>query len=145
MARMMVTQWGMSDRLGPIQYGEREEMVFLGRGIGEIRTYSDRTAQEIDEEVRRIVEAAHEQARTILRTHRDKLDAVAQRLLEVETIYREEFEAIMRGEPIADRPASPSRRRPAPQADVSGDGRHGEEEERSDKGLDLGGTLPAPA
>ncbi len=145
MARLMVTQWGMSDRLGPIQYGEREEMVFLGRGIGEVRTYSDRTAQEIDEEVRQIVEEAHRMARSILRAHRDKLEAVAERLLEVETLHREEFEALMRGEPIVDPPSPPSPRRAAPRPDTREGSPRNEEEGRSDTGLDLGGTIPAPA
>jgi cell division protease FtsH len=94
LARTMVTRLGMSDRLGPMVYGQKEELIFLGREISEQRDYSDAVAEEIDEEVRRLVSEAYERARQILREHRDKLDAVSNRLLEVETISREEFERI---------------------------------------------------
>ena len=144
MARTMITQWGMSERLGPIQYGEREEMVFLGRGIYEERNYSDKVAQEIDEEVRKLVDEAHQRTHQILATHRDKLDAVAQALLEVETLQAEEFQALMRGEqpPETRPPLQEQVRRPQPESEEES---RREEEDRTDKGLDLGGTLPAPA
>ncbi|MEZ4832797.1 MAG: hypothetical protein R2873_12540 [Caldilineaceae bacterium] len=144
MARTMVTQWGMSEKLGPIQYGEREEMVFLGRGIGETRNYSDKVAQEIDEEVRRLVDEAYQRTRQILITHRDKLDDVSIRLLEVETLHAPEFEAIMRGETPSDAPKSGGRRRQEqPRPGMEDERQRGEQ--RGDEGLDLGGTLPAPA
>ena len=85
-AREMVTQWGMSERLGPRTFGRRESMIFLGRDIAEQRDYSERTAEEIDEEVRRIVEEAHERCRAVLREHRAKLDELAEALIELETI-----------------------------------------------------------
>ncbi|MFZ6027204.1 MAG: ATP-dependent zinc metalloprotease FtsH [Chloroflexota bacterium] len=94
MARTMVTRLGMSDSLGPIVYGQKEELIFLGREISEQRDYSESVAQQIDGEVRRIVNEAHNRAIEILNQYRDKLDAVASRLLEVETISREEFESI---------------------------------------------------
>jgi cell division protease FtsH len=94
MARAMVTRLGMSDTLGPMVYGQKEELIFLGREISEQRDYSEAVAEQIDKEVRRIVHEAHEKARDVLNEYRDKLDAVAQRLLEVETISREEFEGI---------------------------------------------------
>ena len=94
MARSMVTRLGMSERLGPMVYGQKEELIFLGREISEQRDYSESVAEEIDAEVRGIVNEAHERARQILSEYREKLDAVAQRLLEVETISREEFESI---------------------------------------------------
>ncbi len=94
MARAMVTRLGMSDALGPMVYGQKEELIFLGREISEQRDYSESVAEEIDDEVRRLVRDAYEKARTILTQYREKLDAVAQRLLEVETITREEFEGI---------------------------------------------------
>jgi cell division protease FtsH len=94
MARSMVTRLGMSDALGPMVYGQKEELIFLGREISEQRDYSEAVAQQIDQEVRRLVTEAHEKAREILTQYRDRLDAVAKRLLEVETITREEFEAI---------------------------------------------------
>jgi cell division protease FtsH len=94
MARAMVTRLGMSDQLGPMVYGQKEELIFLGREISEQRDYSDAVAEKIDQEVRQVVDAAHELARGILERYRDRLDAVAGKLLEVETITREEFEAI---------------------------------------------------
>lgn len=94
MARSMVTRLGMSDSLGPLVYGQKEELVFLGREISEQRDYSESVAQQIDAEVRRIVHEAHEKAIEVLRQYRSALDDVANRLLEVETISREEFESI---------------------------------------------------
>ena len=94
MARVMVTRLGMSDVLGPMVYGQKEELIFLGREISEQRDYSEAVAEQIDDEVRRLVGDAHKQARDILVKYREKLDAVANRLLEVETVSREEFESI---------------------------------------------------
>ena len=85
-ARDMITQWGMSKRLGPRTFGRRESMVFLGRDIAEQRDYSERTAEEIDEEVRRVVDEAHERCRRVLEEHSDKLAELAASLMEVETI-----------------------------------------------------------
>jgi len=147
MARSMVTQWGMSEKLGPLQYGERDEMIFLGRSLGESRNYSDKVAQEIDEEVRGLVDEAYQRTHRILEEHRDKLDAVAMRLLEIETLNAPEFEAIMRGEQIVEKQASDApakNRKERTQTGASEDERKREGEGR-DKGLDLGGTLPAPA
>ncbi|MEJ2598912.1 MAG: ATP-dependent zinc metalloprotease FtsH [Anaerolineales bacterium] len=94
MARAMVTRLGMSEQLGPMVYGQKEELIFLGREISEQRDYSEAVAEQIDQEVRRLVNEAYTRARQILSEYRDKLDAVAQRLLEVETIGRDEFEGI---------------------------------------------------
>jgi len=94
LARTMVTRLGMSEALGPMVYGQKEELIFLGREISEQRDYSEAVAEQIDREVRRLVNEAYAQAKSILMEHRDKLDAVAQRLLEVETLSREEFEKI---------------------------------------------------
>lgn len=90
----MVTRLGMSEELGPMVYGQKEELIFLGREIAEQRDYSEAVAEQIDREVRRLVNEAYQKARQLLIQYRDKLDAVAQRLLEVETLSREEFEAI---------------------------------------------------
>jgi cell division protease FtsH len=98
-ARNMVTRYGMSEKLGPMIYGKKEELVFLGREIGEQRDYSEYVAQEIDNEVRRIVSEAHEQARQILRQNREKLDLLADQLLEIETVDRDEFLRLMGDEP----------------------------------------------
>jgi cell division protease FtsH len=116
MARNMVTRYGMSERLGPMIFGQKEELVFLGREIGEQRDYSEAVAEEIDSEVRRIVSDAYERARTILSDHRDKLELIAQTLLEVETLDRESFTRLMAGEPEAEEtptntPPKPARSR----------------------------------
>jgi cell division protease FtsH len=105
-ARAMVTQYGMSDALGPRVYGEKQEMVFLGREISEQRDYSDAIAETIDNEVRQIVDAAYERAREILLKHRQKLDLVARRLLEVETLEADEFLALIEGRELPPRPPS---------------------------------------
>ncbi len=90
-ARAMVTRYGMSDKLGPIQLGEVQEMIFLGREISEQRNYSEETARIIDEEVRRLVDTAHQRARQILRENVDALHNMAQKLIEVETLDGEEL------------------------------------------------------
>ncbi len=95
LARAMVTRYGMSEKLGPLTYGDREEMIFLGREISEQRNYSEKVAKQIDEEVKRIVTGAYSTALAILNDHRDKLEGLAQRLLEVETVDRSEFEKMM--------------------------------------------------
>ncbi|MFN2126493.1 MAG: ATP-dependent zinc metalloprotease FtsH [Anaerolineales bacterium] len=94
MARTMVTRLGMSSQLGPMVYGQKEELIFLGREISEQRDYSEAIAEQIDAEVRSIVNESYEKAKHILSDYREKLDAVAKRLLEVETITRDEFEKI---------------------------------------------------
>ena len=94
MARAMVTRLGMSESLGPMVYGQKEELIFLGREISEQRDYSEAVAEQIDKEVRRLVNDAYARARQILTEYRDKLDLVAKRLLEVETVNREEFESL---------------------------------------------------
>jgi len=94
MARNMVTRLGMSETLGTMVYGQKEELVFLGREISEQRDYSDAIAEKIDAEVRKIVDEAYARAKSILKKYSKELDAVAQKLLEAESITREEFEAI---------------------------------------------------
>ena len=98
-ARAMVTRFGMSEKLGPRTFGRKEELVFLGREISEQRDYSEKVAEEIDEEVRRIISQAHERARKILSEHRAKLDQLARRLLEVETLEGETLRKLMASDP----------------------------------------------
>ena len=95
MARRMVTAYGMSEKLGPLTFGDRDELVFLGREISEQRNYSEEVAEEIDSEIRRILEDAYNRARDVLTAYRQKLDDIAQRLIEIETIDREEFEMLV--------------------------------------------------
>ncbi|RME83538.1 MAG: ATP-dependent zinc metalloprotease FtsH, partial [Caldilineae bacterium] len=129
-ARAMVTRYGMSDRLGPMVFGKKEEMVFLGREIHEQRDYSEEVAEIIDEEVRKIVDEGYRRAREALETHRDKLELVAQSLIERETLNREEFDALFeRGELPAEPPAgstpTPTRSKPAARPDADAATRQG--------------------
>ena len=94
LARNMVTRLGMSTELGPMVYGQKEEMIFLGREISEQRDYSEAIAEKIDQEVRELVNNAYKTAKELMTKYRKELDAVAGRLLEVETLNRDEFEAI---------------------------------------------------
>ncbi len=93
-ARTMVTRFGMSNELGSMTYGQKEELIFLGREISEQRDYSEAVAEQIDREVRKLVDDSYKQALAILKKYRKELDAVAAKLLEVETLTREEFEKI---------------------------------------------------
>ena len=90
-SRRMVTQYGMSPKLGPRAFGRREELVFLGRDIAEQRNYSERVAEEIDNEVSHLIDDAHRRAMDILSRHQDLLDKLAERLIEVETLDAEAF------------------------------------------------------
>ena len=94
LARKMVTRLGMSSDLGPMVYGQKDELVFLGREIGEQRDYSEAIAEKIDKEVQKLVSEAYQQAKKILTKYRAKLDEIANTLLEVETLSREEFDKI---------------------------------------------------
>jgi cell division protease FtsH len=107
MARRMVTQWGMSDKLGTVAMGHREELVFLGRDLGEQRNYSEEVAAIIDEEIRSIVNHGYQTAKAILSGQRDKMDAVVERLKIVETLDAKELDEILnRAAPAAPAAAS---------------------------------------
>ena len=95
LARKMVCEYGMSETLGPMTFGKKQELVFLGREIAEQRDYSEAVAQEIDREVRGFIDEAYSRAKEILSTYRDKLIALAQRLIEEETLDRAELEAML--------------------------------------------------
>ncbi len=99
-ARNMVTRFGMSEKLGPLTFGKTEEMVFLGREIATHKDYSEKTAILIDEEVREIVERSHEHALKLVTENRDKLDLLANTLLERETLDGEEMNRLLRGETL---------------------------------------------
>ncbi len=98
MARRMVTQWGMSEKLGNVAMGHREELVFLGRDLGEQRNYSEEVAAIIDEEIRSIVDHGYQTAKVILSAQRDKMDAVVERLKIVETLDAKELDQILNRE-----------------------------------------------
>ncbi|MFA7115439.1 MAG: ATP-dependent zinc metalloprotease FtsH [Candidatus Omnitrophota bacterium] len=94
LARRMVTRLGMSEKLGPMVYGQKEELVFLGREISEQRDYSERVAQTIDEEVHNLVDSSYTTAKEILVKYKEKMIEIAEKLLEVETLSKEEFEEL---------------------------------------------------
>ena len=95
LARKMVCEWGMSDKLGMVEYGEHEDHVFLARDMGRARDYSEATAQEIDREVRRIVDEAYARAKDLIMTHRDKVELIAKALLEYETLDGDQVKEII--------------------------------------------------
>ena len=97
LARAMVTQYGMSEELGPLTFGKKDEMIFLGREISEQRNYSDEIAAKIDAEVRAIIDRAYQRAKETLVSHREVLDRLAALLIEKETIEGEEFESLFAG------------------------------------------------
>src|SRR6266404_6241811 len=99
LARSMVTQWGMSDAMGPMVYGENEGEVFLGRTITTHKNVSEATLQKVDSEIRRIVDEQYKLARRLLEENRDKVEAMAKALLELETIDAEQIQDIMDGRP----------------------------------------------
>ena len=96
MARAMVTQWGMSKKLGMVLYGEGDEYVFLGKDLAQGKTYSEQTAQEIDTEVRRLVDEGYQRASKLISDNRDKLELIANALLEYETLDGQQVEDIVR-------------------------------------------------
>jgi cell division protease FtsH len=98
MARSMVTQYGMSSKLGLVNYGNDSEEVFIGRDWGQMKTYSERIAAEIDDEVRSIIESCHKRARKLIESHRYVLDECASQLMVKEKLNRQEFEAIFEEE-----------------------------------------------
>jgi cell division protease FtsH len=122
LVRKMVMQWGMSPRLGPIAFGDREEQVFLGRDIVQNTEYSDDTARLIDEEVKRIIDEAYDRAKVILEERIDILHRIANALLERETLDSQEIQIILEGGvlPPLTTPAAAAAKRDEPAADLRG-------------------------
>jgi cell division protease FtsH len=100
LARDMVTRWGMSDALGPLQYAEPEEEVFLGYSVNRQRQMSNETAQAIDAEIRRIVEDGYKRAQSLLKENHEQLETLAKALLEYETLSGDEIKKAIAGEGI---------------------------------------------
>ena len=94
-AKQMVTQWGMSEKLGPLTYGRKDEEVFLGRDFSHVQDYSDKTAQEIDAAVREVIEAAETKAKDILTKEADRLHKLASALIEKESLDADEIDEIL--------------------------------------------------
>jgi len=99
LSRSMITKWGMSEKLGPICYGESEQMMFLNRQTSEHRNYSDKLAQVIDGEIQSVIDQAHQRCHEVLQANWERLTVVSEYLMEVETLEANEFEAIMRCPP----------------------------------------------
>jgi cell division protease FtsH len=124
LARRMVTEFGFSDKLGPLRYAENEEEVFLGHSVTQRKNVSDATAKVIDEEIRRIVDEGEQKAREILTQHLDELHLLAKGLLEYETLSADEIRRVIKGErivrdtsvgpPASDEPRPPGRRSSVP-------------------------------
>jgi cell division protease FtsH len=130
LARRMVTQWGMSDELGTMVYGENEGEIFLGRSIQTHKNVSEATMQKVDAEIRRIIDQQYRAARTLLEDNRDKVEAMTKALLEWETIDSDQISDIMDGKPP--RPPKPSGSSQKPSKPASDGGAQGE-------------TAPAPS
>jgi len=138
MARQMVTKFGMSEKLGPLQYGKTDELIFLGRQIQEERNYSEDVAKIIDSEVHDIVDRARQRAYEVLTNNRDKLDLVVSKLIEQETLESDEFNKLFDGEPDAGVPVAASTPDQSPPGAPAG------EERRREKGEKGKGPAPAP-
>ncbi|HEX2148161.1 MAG TPA: ATP-dependent zinc metalloprotease FtsH [Pseudorhizobium sp.] len=138
LARAMVTQWGFSDVLGQVAYGENQQEVFLGHSVSQSKNVSESTAQKIDQEVRRLIDEAYTEARRILTDHHDEFVAIAEGLLEYETLTGEEIKALIKGQkPSRDADdAPPTRGSAVPSAGVKKDEPKGGEAE--------GGLEPQP-
>jgi cell division protease FtsH len=133
MARKMVCEWGMSESLGPLTYGKKEEQIFLGREFNRHQDYSEATALKIDAEIKRIVSEQYERATGILTDKRSVLVAVAEALLEHEVLDAPQLKQLMNGEPLEIR--KPPRPTPAPVPAREG---------KVDDGERAGGILPPP-
>src|SRR5690606_10838574 len=145
MARRMVTQFGMSDVIGPMAVGDSEQEVFLGRELVQRREVSERTAQLVDEQVKKFLDDAYARAKRILEENRDLLEAIAEALLERETLDREDIELLAAGKPLpalitaeGTEAAGAGRLEEGEPVPALGDG--GEEEEEGE-----GAALPASA
>ena len=114
MARRMVTEWGMSDALGPMVYGENESEVFLGRSVTNHQSVSEDTMRQVDAEIRRIIDEQYKLARKLIEDNRDKVEVMTKALLDWETIDAEQIEDIMQGRPP--RPPKPSQQHTPPPA-----------------------------
>ena len=136
-ARRYVTQWGLSDAIGPIQVGDNEQELFLGREIQHRREVSEQTAQLVDAEVKRVIDQAYERATAVISQNLELLHAIAAALLDRETLTREDFLILIRGEKLPPRtPLKPTPTTPTPTQVI--------EPRRSNPPL-LGGPEPAPA
>ena len=142
MARKMVCEWGMSEKMGPLSYGSKEEQVFLGRDFNNQKNFSDQTAKLIDQEVKTLVMGGYDRAMQLLKSNRDILENLAQALLERETLTGDEVKNIIDGKNDSDPDSSggePEKTQPeVPVAKLKT-----KTDPDKDKGL-LGGGMPDP-
>ena len=99
-ARKMVTEWGMSEKLGPLAYGENEQEVFLGHSVTQKKNVSENTAQEIDKEIKKIVDQSYKKAQSIIKKNMNQLHRLAKGLLKYETLTGEEIKDVIKGKKI---------------------------------------------
>ena len=144
LARKMVCAWGMSDKMGMVEYGEDEGTVFLARDLGRSRNYSEATAERIDEEVKRLIDEAYAKATQILTQYRDKLDAIAAALLEYETLDGPQIKEIMEHGRLLNPPA-PRQKPPAPPPIPKATAARPVQDESEDEGGLAPGLAGAPA
>ncbi|TDI16523.1 MAG: ATP-dependent metallopeptidase FtsH/Yme1/Tma family protein [Acidobacteria bacterium] len=137
-ARKMVCEWGMSEEIGPLSYGKKEEQIFLGREIAQHQDYSENTAMQIDKEVKKVVLAAYAEAKELLEENRDALILVAEALLEYETLDGNEVTAVIKGEKIHREPEVEPPDAPEPEQEEK-------EQEKSLPSLVNPDERPAPA
>ena len=142
LARSMVTQYGMSTKLGPMVFGRKADMIFMGREVAEQRNYSEDVAEEIDHEVRRLVNEAYVRAKEILSTYREKLDLLAKTLIQKETLSHEEFVALLSDLPEQ---APPTERGPSPSSVGPISTPRPTDERREQRGTLPGTPAPLPA
>jgi cell division protease FtsH len=138
LARRMICEWGMSDKLGPVTFGKKEEQVFLGREMGHTREFSEATAQLIDNEVREIVEKNYRRAKELLNSNIDILHSMAQALLDHETLDKDEIDLLMKRVQLP-----PKASKPTPSGSDTGSGTAPVTNEEG--GTVLGGSTAAPA
>ena len=141
-ARHMVTHWGMSDKLGPIAYGENQQEVFLGHSVTQSKNLSEETAQLIDTEIRQLVDTGYEKARTLITDSLERLHDLANALLEHETLTGDEISAILRGEPMPK--AAPPEEPPSASAPNGGGKRGSVPSTAADDSEDTAGMEPSP-
>src|SRR4029450_13805513 len=142
LARAMVTQYGMSDKLGPLAYGDNEEEVFLGHSIARQQNLSDETQTIVDEEIHRIVDEAFEEARKIISEHIDDLHTIAHGLLEYETLSGDEIKDLLKGKPPVREFTAETTTRPGPASAVPAAGRGKKAPPEPEP--DAGGLEPQP-
>jgi cell division protease FtsH len=134
MARKMVCEWGMSDALGPLTYGRKEEAIFLGKEFNRHQDYSEATALRIDAEIKRIVEEQYARAQNLLTEKKPELARVAEALLEYEVLDGQHIKQILNGEALQIQAPRPAGAAPAPAP----------REVRTEEGERKGGLLPPP-